>query len=55
MNHVKKKMSIRMSLLVLMYLVFLNGFSGCDDDVVSYDLSITWTMDNPSQIGRAHV
>lgn len=48
MNRVKKKMSIRMSMLVLMYLAFLNGFSGCDDDVVSYDLSITWTMDNPS-------
>ncbi|MGB3975772.1 MAG: hypothetical protein WBM02_07865 [bacterium] len=48
MNQPKIKKSVRKSLFILLSLVFLNSFSGCEDDIVTSDLTITWAMDNLS-------
>lgn len=48
MNDIKKTKIGRKWSYMVMFLIAVIGVSGCEDSIVTYDLSITWTMDNPS-------
>jgi hypothetical protein len=48
MNKTKKIKTGRTRSYMLMCLICVIGFSGCDDSIVTNNLSFTWTMDNPS-------